>query len=123
MHHIHSEELQIKAVQEALRIVKNGGIIIIRESNLANPIFKLFWNYIFPLTSKIDKFGGESWVSAKHLQESFNDFLIETIYFTFIPNNIPKPLLPIADKAEKVLQKSKIKKMSAHYLLVLKKHE
>ena len=123
LHHINSREKQIKAVQEALRLLKNEGILIIRESNLLNPLFRIFWNYIFPLTAKIDRFGGENWISARYLSEIFHDLLVETIYFTFIPNFTPKSLLPLAGKAEKFLEQSIVKKQSAHYITIIKRHE
>lgn len=119
LHHIPRTE-QVRAVGEALRVVKDGGAVIIRECNLRNPFFRIFWNYIFPLTSKIDKFGGENWISEKQFR--VNGFSIEEIsYFTFVPNFTPKALLPLATAFEKKLEGSRLRTLAAHYVVVLRK--
>lgn len=123
LHHIHSESKQISAVREALRVVKDNGIIIIRESNLINPFFRIFWNYVFPLTAKIDRFGGENWISAIHLSDLFTETLEKIFYFTFILSFTPQVLFPIASRFENFLEKSALKKLSAHYIVVLRKHK
>ncbi len=123
LHHIHSAQDQTRAVMEALRVVKDDGVLIIRESNPANPLFRIFWNYIFPLTSKIDRFGGERWIPAGYFKRTFMDRIDNVFYFTFIPNFTPGALIPIASKAERALEKSFLKKLSAHYVVVLRKRE
>lgn len=123
LHHVHSESEQITAIHEAIRVVKNNGAVIIRESNLINPLFRIFWNYVFPLTAKIDRFGGENWVSIKYLSDLFDETIDKTIYFTFIPSFMPKLLIPLAGRIEKFLENSPIKKMSAHYMVVLRKRK
>lgn len=119
LHHI-PKKSQFLAVREALRVVKDGGAVIIRESNLRNPLFRIFWNYIFPLTSKIDKFGGENWIAEKHF--SIQGFPVEAVsYFTFVPNFTPKALLPLATAFEKKLEGSRLRTLAAHYVVVLRK--
>lgn len=121
LHHIYSRTEQRNAVLEALRVVKKNGVVIIRESNLINPAFRFFWNYVFPLTSKIDRFGGENWISARYLSRAFHGTIDRTRYFTFIPNFTPQFLMPMCGKIESMLEHSPISKLAAHYLLVLKK--
>lgn len=121
LHHIDSRRDQYKAIQEALRVVKNDGVVTIRESNLINPLFRLFWNYIFPLTARIDKFGGENWISAGYLSGLFKEIKDQTFFFTFIPDFIPQSLIPLATRVERYLENSPFKKLSAHYVVVLKK--
>lgn len=122
LHHIYSREDQLRAVKEALRVVKPGGIVLIRESNLINPFFMLFWNYIFPLTAKIDRFGGEHWISAEFLREQFGGQVDSENYFTFIPSFTPKRLFPLALRIERVLEAGRLRKLAAHYVLALKAH-
>ncbi len=121
LHHIHSRNEQVAAIQEAFRVVKDDGVVVIRECNLINPVFRVFWNYIFPLTAKIDRFGGENWISAKKLSEIFSGTVEKKDYFTFIPNFSPHFLLPIAMKIEEFLEKTFFKKLSAHYVVILRK--
>lgn len=123
LHHIHSRSDQHLAIREALRVVQNNRVVIIRESNLINPLFRIFWNYVFPLTAKIDRFGGENWISPKKLSGLFNEAIEKTFYFTFIPNFTPQVLIPLAGRVEAFLENSPLKKMSAHYAVVLKKHK
>ena len=121
LHHLYSRSEQKKAIEEALRVVRKNGVLIIRESNLINPLFRLFWNYVFPLTSKIDRFGGENWISARYLSDLFGDGVEKTFFFTFIPNFTPRRLIPLAGRVEKVLESGPLKKLSAHYIVILKK--
>lgn len=121
LHHIYSRNDQGRAIGEALRVVGSGGIVIIRESNLINPVFRLFWNYVFPLTSKIDRFGGEHWISARYLRRLFGAQIDRTCFFTFIPNFTPRGLLPLAARVERALEESPLRRLSAHYLIVLRK--
>lgn len=121
LHHIYSRDDQLKGVREALRVVKPGGTVLIRESNLINPLFRLFWNYIFPLTAKIDKFGGENWISAKHLTSVFAGQIDSVRFFTFIPSFVPQWMLPVATRIERKLEGGYFSKLAAHYVLALKK--
>ncbi len=121
LHHIYSRDEQMKAVREALRVITHHGVLIIRESNLINPLFRIFWNYIFPLTAKIDRFGGENWIPAKRLQEEFGLAVQDAIFFTFIPNFLPSAILPLASRVEKALERSVLRKLAAHYIIVIRK--
>ena len=121
LHHIYSRDQQLKAITEALRVVKTGGAVLIRESNLINPLFRLFWNYIFPMTAKIDKFGGENWISAKYLADAFDGQVGSVRFFTFVPSFTPEWLFPTATRIERWLEAGPFQKLSAHYVLALKK--
>ncbi|MFV2057439.1 MAG: class I SAM-dependent methyltransferase [Thiohalomonadales bacterium] len=121
LHHIYSRDDQLKAIREALRVVKPGGTVLIRESNLINPLFRLFWNYIFPLTAKIDRFGGENWIPAKYLASVFGDQVDSVRFFTFIPSFTPKWMFPVATRIEQRLENGRFSKLAAHYVLALKK--
>jgi ubiquinone/menaquinone biosynthesis C-methylase UbiE len=120
LHHIYSKNDQKKAIEESLRVVKKSGYLVIRESNLKNPLFRIFWNYVFPLTAKIDRFGGENWVSSTFYNE-VNFIVAQTCYFTFLPNLTPNWLLPLASRFESYLEKSVFRSLSAHYVVVIKK--
>jgi ubiquinone/menaquinone biosynthesis C-methylase UbiE len=121
LHHIYSREDQLKAVHEALRVVKPGGVVLIRESNLINPLFRLFWNYIFPLTAKIDRLGGENWIPARYWREVFGNQVDSLKFFTFIPSFMPRRLLPAATRIEHKLESGRFSKLAAHYVLALRK--
>ncbi len=123
LHHIPTREEQFRAVKEALRLIKKDGILIIRESNLVNPFFRLFWNYVFPITDKIDCFGGENWIPSEYFADQFHESKVETIYLTFIPSFLPKFLLPLAGRLEEYLENSIFKTQSAHYVTILKAHD
>jgi len=121
LHHIYSRDDQLKAIREALRVVKPEGTVLIRESNLVNPLFRLFWNYIFPLTAKIDKFGGENWIPMKYLTGFFGGQVDSVQFFTFIPSFTPQWMLPVATKIEHRLESGRFSNLAAHYVLALKK--
>ena len=121
LHHIYSADDQIRAVAEALRVTKPGGCVLIRESNLINPLFSIYWNYVFPLTAKIDRFGGENWIPARRLKSLFDAEFERVDYFTFIPSFIPSAVLPLAARIETALEGSFLRRLAAHYVLTLRK--
>ena len=95
--------------------------VLIRESNLINPLFRLFWNYVFPLTAKIDRFGGENWIPARYWIDTFGGQVDSVRFFTFIPSFTPRWILPLATGVEARLEHSRLDKLAAHYVLALKK--
>lgn len=121
LHHIYSREDQVQAVQEGMRVLKPGGVLIIRESNLFNPLFRFYWNYVFPLTAPIDRFGGENWISPRLMRKWFGEAVEGVSYFTFIPASTPRALLPALGRLERVLERSPARRFAAHYVAVLRK--
>ena len=121
LHHIYSPDDQVRAVKEALRVTRPGGCVLIRESNLFNPLFRIYWNYVFPLTAKIDRFGGENWIPAHRLRSLFETEFERVDYFTFIPSFTPSAVLPLAARIETALEGSFLRRLSAHYVLTLRK--
>jgi hypothetical protein len=95
--------------------------VVIRECNLINPLFRIFWNYVFPLTAKIDRFGGENWISARKLEESFGETVDKVAYFTFLPNFTPRFIFPAATRIERALEHGALRKLAAHYVAILRK--
>lgn len=59
LHHLKDDRELKLALSSIHRVLKIGGILIIHELNTFF-LFRLFLNYIFPLTNKIDKFGGRT---------------------------------------------------------------
>lgn len=121
LHHMRPRSAQIAAVEEALRVVREDGVVIVRESNLVNPLFRLYWNYVFPLTARIDRFGGENWIPADALRVAFERNAPQIAYFTFIPSFVPRVLMPSATTVERRLERGRLARFAAHYVLILRK--
>ena len=120
LHHIHSRADQLKVITECLRVLKVGGYLLIRECNIRNPLFRFFWNYVFPLLAKIDRFGGENWIPVDYYKKK-NLNVYDLKFFTFLPNFTPLWLMPIATPFETWLERSPLASLSAHYTIVIKK--
>lgn len=120
LHHISSCEEQKNAIKECLRVLKKGGYLLIRECNIRNPMFRFYWNYVFPLTAKIDRFGGEDWIDP-HALSSWGFSMVDLKYFTFLPNFTPPSMMSSVSRIERLLEASYLKSLSAHYLAVVAK--
>ncbi|MCU7834268.1 MAG: class I SAM-dependent methyltransferase [gamma proteobacterium symbiont of Taylorina sp.] len=121
IHHLPSKEEQSKTLDEVFRILKPGGIFIIHEINIKNPLIRFYVNYIFPRIRNIDD-GSEIWLTEKLVKECH--FIIEQIdYFTFIPDFTPEFLMGTMITLDKILSHSPLSVFGAHVMYVLKKPE
>jgi SAM-dependent methyltransferase len=120
LHHLKDSGEFNKALLQIHRVLKKGGILIIHELNTFL-LFRLYLNYIFPLTSKIDKFGGENWIHPKKLLKQ-NLFEIKEVYFyTFFPHIIPESLFGFFCKVNSFMERISLRKFGVHYMAILKK--
>jgi len=119
-HHLPSAEEQQQGFREIHRILKTGGVLMLHEMNVTNPLFRFYLGYVLPLFNKVDQ-GTEFWIMPKELQSSSLFQLRHTEYFTFLPDFLPGWLLRILRGPELLLERSPLRKLSAHYMAVLQK--
>ena len=120
LHHLKDNRELAAALSSIHRALKKGGLLIIHELNTFF-LFRLYLNYIFPLTNKIDKFGGENWVNPKSLSGRDLFRLKELHYYTFFPHIIPESLFGFFCKINSFCEKIFFKKFGVHYMAVLEK--
>ncbi len=118
LHHVGNPRAQARAMAEIRRVLRPGGRLIVQESNTRNPLFRFYMGYIFPLLRSIDD--GTEWWIAPHRWHGFEGFAVaQTTYFTFLPDFIPRALLPPLLQVEAWLERSVFKAYSVHYQVVL----
>lgn len=120
LHHLQNNLELEKAFSEIHKVLKKGGLLIIHEVNTFF-LFRFYMNYIFPLTNKIDKFGGENWIVPRQLSEQKMFEVKEIYYYTFLPHIIPKFLFGLFSKINNYLERVSLRKFGVHYMAVLKK--
>jgi SAM-dependent methyltransferase len=120
-HHLGSVRDQVRALGEIYRVLKPGGVCIIHEMCIQNPLFRFYMGYIFPLIKNIDV-GTEIWLKG---DEAFlsDKFLLEAkLYHTFLPDFLPKFMFRFCVAIEKFLEQiSILKTFSAHICIILRK--
>ena len=118
LHHLPGWDAQARAVEEVARVLKPGGRFVVHETNPRNPLFRFYMGYVFPLLRSIDE-GIEWWIEPRTWAEvpSFTVRKIE--YFTFLPDFIPRRLMPLATRLERKLEHSRFRSLSVHYMAVL----
>ncbi|MCI5178284.1 MAG: class I SAM-dependent methyltransferase [Candidatus Electrothrix sp. AW3_4] len=119
LHHLSSKKDQLQAIKEVLLLLKKGGIFIIHEINIKNPVIRFYMDYVFPNIRNIDD-GSEVWLTEETLKHG--GFDIEDIdYFTFVPDFTPSILMPVMVAIDKLLSKSPLSLCGAHIMFVLRK--
>ncbi|MBF0442427.1 MAG: methyltransferase domain-containing protein [Oligoflexales bacterium] len=121
LHHIVDPVKQQRALGEIARILVPGGIFILHEINVKNPLFYLYMRIIFPLFRMIDD-GTELWIRSSSLPEiSHCTWSSDIRYFTFLPDFFPAFLTQKFAGIERLLEKTFLKRWSAHYTAFLVK--
>jgi SAM-dependent methyltransferase len=124
IHHILAEGAQQRALGEIVRVLKPGGVFLLHEINTYNPVFRWYMGYLFPLLKKIDE-GNEEWILPTALPltrgAKWEEAGIE--YFTFLPDFVPQSVLRACAGIERFLERSRFRRLSAHYQACLVKAE
>jgi SAM-dependent methyltransferase len=121
MHHILSSEVQVRALREVIRVLRPGGVFVLHEINTTNPIFRLYIGYLFPLLKKIDE-GTEEWLVPGALPAvTGGHWSTNVSYFTFLPDFGPRLLQRMFTPLERWLERSALRRFSAHYQACLEK--
>lgn len=121
LHHVTNEIDQLRVLSEVVRVLKPGGIFLLHEINIRNPLFKFYITFIFPLISEIDE-GNELYISTASLPPAEGAAWDRKVdYFTFAPDWIPERFFLMLRHVESWLERSVLRAGSAHFLATLVK--
>lgn len=120
LHHLPSVADQRRAFSEIMRVLRPGGLLFLHEINTRNPLFRFYMGYVFPSLNCIDE-GVERWLLPDRLDTYTSARVVETRYFTFLPEFTPETLVRLLAPLERYLERSRCSAYSAHYMAVLRK--
>ncbi|MCG8554752.1 MAG: methyltransferase domain-containing protein [Proteobacteria bacterium] len=123
LHHVLDANDRRAAFREIVRVLKPGGSFFLHEMNTENPLFRFYMSYLFPLLKRIDQ-GDERWLLPSRLPAINGALWLDQVdHFTFLPDFLPAPLHRLLQGVERRLERSsRWRKLSAHYVAVLRKH-
>jgi len=122
LHHLPGEAAQRAACAEIARVLRPEGRLIVHESNTRNPLFRLYMGYVFPILKTVDE-GTEWWIPPTRWRLDERLELLETQYFTFLPDFVPSFLLGPLGRLERWLERSPLAPLAVHYMVVLRPRE
>jgi hypothetical protein len=104
-------------VVEIGRVVRPGGLVFVHEMSARNPLFRLYLEYVYPITKGIEE-GTEYYLDPRRATDLPGLRLLEVAHFTFIPDFAPRALLPWLARIEQRLESSPLAPWAAHFLAV-----
>lgn len=120
LHHLPTPADQIAALGQIATVIRPGGVVFVHEMNVANPLFRFYLAYVFPILKGIEE-GTEPYMDARALPE-IPELALESIeYFTFAPDFLPPRLLAAAAPIERWLERSPLRRHAAHFMAVLRR--
>jgi len=124
LHHLPSRALQKKFVNEMIRVVKPKGLLFFFDLSLKNPIFALYLKYIFPQIRSIDE-GDELFYNEKDIVNITRNQadLINVDYYSFVPDIASKGMLKIMSKIERIIEKTFLKHLAMHQVIIMQKNK
>jgi SAM-dependent methyltransferase len=116
LHHVAGPGASHRALRELVRVLEPGGSFFLHEINTENPLFAFYMGYVFPLLRDIDD-GTEMWIKPSALPRVEGArWDRELAYLTFLPDFVPRPLLSLLGGVERMLERSALRRWSAHYV-------
>ena len=119
LHHLKRGE-QERALSELRRVIKPGGVLIVHEMNIRNPLFAWYLRRLYPKVRPIDK-GDEEFIHPDSWPLAPGWKRETTRYMTFVPDFLPRSLLAPARALESMLEKGRAAPYSAHYVVALRR--
>lgn len=119
LHHLKRGE-QERALAELHRVVKRGGVLIVHEMNIRNPVFGWYLRNVYPKVRPIDQ-GDEEFIHPDAWPLSSGWTLEATRYMTFVPDFLPQALLRPVRKIESFLEGGRAGPFAAHYVVALRR--
>jgi SAM-dependent methyltransferase len=123
LHHLPDAAAQVRAIEEAGRILRPGGAFFLQDIYCDNFLFRFYMDRIFPLTNAIDDDDQDNWISLKWLKgQSFQGLELDQVrFFTFLPNCVPRLIFPLAARIELFLERTTRGRLGAHYMAVFRR--
>ncbi len=117
LHHVADKDRVASTVREMVRVTKPGGLTVLWDHNPLNP----YWPILMKRVPQDD--GSERLIPLAELLAPLpKNARVEVNRLGFMPDFMPPPLLPLAARAEAILERTPlINKVAAHNVVAIRK--
>lgn len=117
LHHVATPPEQREAIAEIGRVVRPGGLVFVHEMSVRNPLFRLYLEYVYPITKGIEE-GTEYYLDPRRMTDVRGLRLADVRHFTFVPDFVPRRLLPPLVRIERRLEAGRLAPWAAHFVAI-----
>ena len=120
IHHLPTRAAQLQAIRSAGQLLRPGGLFIVNEMNVFNPLILFYLRFIFAKRRAIDE-GDEIWLDRALMTEGNRFEVVHEKFYTFVPDFSPPWFLRLMKPLDRWLDATVLARFGAHMTIIARR--